>query len=344
MIDLPEFSSAFGIDEAVARQAVDGEAENAALTPPWYVQIILGIGAWITGVAMVIFVGAILFLGFDYDEPDLGTAIIGALLFAIGLVVGRQRPPFGFMAQFCSALAAAGLSIAAASIGLEQRSLAAAGATATIGALIVIAGSRDPLLQFLASSLAAWLGIASALDGEVPYLIDVLAVGLPIGALVYLHRPRRDLRPTATVLLLMMPALAIAGDMWFLDDGLSHSWPARAIAMVVLFGLIWLHGRRLPPSDRVIAIVALALLAGAVGLLLPPGATAALAIMMLAFVLGSLPLAIAGTLIEIVFLWRFYYDLGATLLTKSLWLIGVGIVLLAAYVLLLSSHRWRSRT
>jgi len=344
MIDLRQFCSSFGIDEAAARQTVDGEAEDAALAPPWYVQVVLGIGAWITGVAIVVFVGALLFLGFDYDEPDLGTAIIGALLFAAGLVLGRQRPPFGFMAQFYCALAAAGLSIAAASIGLEQRSLAAAAAAAAIGAFIVIAGSRDALLQFLASGLAAWLGIASALDGEVPNLIDILAVGLPIGASIYLHPPRRDLRPTATVLLLMMPALAIADDLWFLDDGLSDSWPARAIAMAALFGLIWLHGRRLPPSDRVIAIVALALLAVAVGLPLPPGATAALAIMMLAFVLGSLPLAITGTLIEIVFLWRFYYDLGATLLTKSLWLMGVGVVLLAAYALVLSSDRWRSRT
>lgn len=343
MTDLPQFCSAFGIDGAAARQAVDGVGEDAAHIPPWYVQVILGIGAWITGLAIILFVGAILFLGFEYDRPDLGTTAIGAVLFVIALGLARQRRPFGFMAQFCCALAAAGLFIAAASVGLEQRSLAAGAVVATIGALVVIVASRDPLLQFLASGLAAWLGIASALDGEVPYLIDLLAVGLPIGTLLYLHPPRRDLRPTATVLLLLMPALAIADDMWFLDDGLSDSWPARVIALVVLCGLIWLHGRRLPASKRVIAIVALAILAGAVGLLLPPGASAALAIMMLAFVLGSLPLAITGTLIEIVFLWRFYYDLDATLLIKSWWLMGVGAVLLAAYILLLGSDRWESR-
>jgi hypothetical protein len=342
MTDLAQFCSAFGIDEAAARKAVDGEDE-AAHAPPWYVQVILGIGAWITGVAIVVFVGAILFLGLDYDEPDLGTAVIGAALFVAGLMLGRQRPPFGFVAQFCSALAAAGLLIAAASIGLEQRSLAAGAAVAAIGALVVIAAARDPLLQFLASALAAWLGIASALDGEVPYLIDLLAVGLPIGTLLYVHPPKRDVRPTATVLLLMMPALAIGDDLWFLDDGLSDSWPARAIAMVVLFGLIWLHVGRLPVSKRIIATLALACLAAAVALLLPPGASAALAIMMLAFVLGSLPLAITGMLIEIVFLWRFYYDLDATLLTKSLWLMGVGVVLLTAYVLLLSSDRREAR-
>jgi uncharacterized membrane protein len=344
MTDLPQFCSAFGIEEAAARRTIDRDGDDSAHAAPWYVQVILGIGAWITGVAIILFVAALLFLGFDYDEPDGGTAAIGAVLFIAGLILGMRRRPFGFMAQFYCALAAAGLFIAAASIGLEQRSLAAGAAVATIGALVVIVASRDPLLQFLASGLAVWLGIASALDGEVPYLIDLLAVGLPIGTLLYLHPPRRDLRATATVLLLLMPALAIADDMWLLDDGLSDSWPARAITLVVLCGLIWLHGRRLPASKRVIAIVALAILAGAVGLLLPPGASAALAIMMLAFVLGSLPLAITGTLIEIVFLWRFYYDLDATLLTKSLWLMGVGAALLAAYVLLLSSDRWEPRT
>jgi hypothetical protein len=343
MTDLPQLRTTFGIDEGAARQILDREGEGAAHTPPWYVQIILGIGAWITGIAIVIFVGAILFLGLDYDEADFGTAAIGAVLFVVGLMLGRQRPPFGFVAQFCSALAAAGLLIAAASVGLEQRSLAAGAAVAAIGALVVIAAARDPLLQFLSSALAAWLGIASALDGEVPYLIDLLAVGLPIGALLYVHPPRRDVRPTATVLLLMMPALAISDDLWFLDDGLSDSWPARAIAMLVLFGLIWLHGRRLPASKRAVAILVLAGIAVAVASLLPPGASAAMAIMMLAFVLGSLPLAISGTLLELVFLWRFYYQFDATLLTKSLWLMAVGVVLLAAYVVLLASDRREQR-
>jgi hypothetical protein len=343
MTDLPQLCAALGINEAAARQVIDSDGETAAHTPPWYVQIILGIGAWITGIAIVVFVGAVLFLGLDYDEPDLGTAAIGAVLFAVGLALARQRPPFGFVAQFCSALAAAGLLIAAASVGLEQRSLGAGAVVAALGALVVIAAARDPLLQFLATALAAWLGIASALDGEVPHLIDLLAVGLPIGALLYAYPPARDVRPTATVLLLMLPGLGIGDDLWFFDDGPSDAWPARTIALLVLFGLTWLHVRRIPASKRAVATLVLAALAVVVAMLLPPGASAAMAIMMLAFVLGSPPLAIVGTLLEIVFLWRFYYQLDATLLTKSLWLMAVGVVLLAAYVLLLANDRRERR-
>jgi uncharacterized membrane protein len=341
MIDLPQLCSAFGIDEAAARRILD--ADRAAGAPPWYVQVILGIGAWITALAILLFVGAILFLGLDYDEPDLGTAVIGAVLFVLGVVLGRHHRSSVFAAQFYAALAVAGLLVAAASIGLEHDSLAAATMIAAVGAVVVIAASRDPLLQFLASGLAAWLGIASALDGEVPHLVALLALGLPIGTFLYLRPPPIDLRPTAMVLLMMMPGMDIAGDTWLLEDGPADAWAARAIVMAVLCGLIWLQDRLLPISQRIIAIAALAILAGAVGLLLPPGASAALAVMMLAFVLGSLPLAIIGTLTEIVFLWRFYYDLDATLLTKSLWLMGVGAVLLATYVLLLGSDRWKAR-
>jgi uncharacterized membrane protein len=341
MIDLAQLCSVFTIEEAAARRVLD--TDRAADAPPWYVQIILGIGAWITALAILLFMGAVLFLGLDYDEPNLGTAVIGAVLFVLGVVLGRQHRSSIFVAQFYTALAVAGLLVAAASIGLEHDSLAAATAVAAVGAVVVIAASRDLLLQFLATGLAAWLGIASALDGEVPHLIFLLALALPIGAVLYLRPPPRDLRPTAMVLLMMMPGWDIAGDTWLLEDRPADAWAARAIAVAVLCGLIWLHCRLLPMSQRVIAIVALAPLAGAVGLLLPLGASAALSIMMLAFVLGSLPLAIIGTLTEIVFLWRFYYDLDATLLTKSLWLMGVGTVLLAAYVLLLNSSRWTSR-
>jgi len=342
MTDLAPFCTAFGLDEAAARGALGREGDPAG-TPPWYVQVLLGIGAWVTGLAIILFVAALLFLGFDYDEPDVGTAAIGALLLAVGLVLGRQHRPFGFIAQFAAALSAAGLFIMATSIGVEQRSFAAAAAVATMGAVIVIAASRDPLLQFLASTLAAWLGIAAAIDSGVPYLVDLLALGVPIGAAAYLWPPPWNVRPTAIVLLLLMPALTITGDTWLLIGESSHGWIARAIAMAVLCGLIWLHGRRLPPSKRLVAVAALATLAAAVGLLLPPGATAALAIMMLAFVLGALPLAIIGTLLEIVFIWRFYYDLEATLLVKSLWLMGAGVVLLAAYALLAHGDRRESR-
>jgi uncharacterized membrane protein len=57
--------------------------------------------------------------------------------------------------------------------------------------------------------------------------------------------------------------------------------------------------------------------------------------MMLAFVLGSRPLALLGTLLQIHYILRFYYDLEITLLAKSGILVAVGAVLLMAWWLVL---------
>jgi uncharacterized membrane protein len=67
---------------------------------------------------------------------------------------------------------------------------------------------------------------------------------------------------------------------------------------------------------------------------MPAGGSAALLMMMLAFTLGSRALAVIGTLLQVYFIWRFYYDLEASLLDKSLVLMGVGVLLLAAYATL----------
>jgi uncharacterized membrane protein len=73
----------------------------------------------------------------------------------------------------------------------------------------------------------------------------------------------------------------------------------------------------------------------AVGMLLPPGGAAALMILMLAFVLGSRPLALLGVLLQINYIWRFYYDMEVTLLVKSGILVAVGAVLVLAWWLMM---------
>jgi hypothetical protein len=338
MTELASLCTAFGIDAAAARQALADQHGAGQLGAPWYVLAILGVGAWITALAIIGFVAAILFLGFEHEEPDALTAGVGAALFILGLAIGRRHQPLGFAGQFATALAAAGLIVAAASLGIERESWTAATAVAAIGALAVILQGRDALLQFLCSGLAAWLGVGAAVDADLPHLIDLLSLGLPIGVALYLCPPRLDMRPTAAVLLLMMPLLSILKEGWLLGGQPADGWTARAISVAVLLALIGLHGRKLPSPNPVV-LAALALLAGAVDLLLPPGGGAALAIMMLAFVLGSWPLAIIGTLLEVLFIWQFYYDLDATLLTKSFWLMGVGAALLAAYAMLLHGDR-----
>ena len=48
MTDLPVFCARTGIDEGAARTALGARARDDA---PWYMQLVLGVGAWITAIA-----------------------------------------------------------------------------------------------------------------------------------------------------------------------------------------------------------------------------------------------------------------------------------------------------
>jgi uncharacterized membrane protein len=95
--------------------------------------------------------------------------------------------------------------------------------------------------------------------------------------------------------------------------------------------LVAIHWSRTETADARSRLRLFAIAAVIVGFLLPPGGSAALAIMMLAFVLASRPLALLGVLLQIYYLWTFYYTLEMTLLTKSVLLMAVGAVLLVLW-------------
>ena len=107
-------------------------------------------------------------------------------------------------------------------------------------------------------------------------------------------------------------------------------WVARAIH-ILLF--VWLvdgyrrqRGREI--DRRVATFTATAVL---VCLLLPPGGSAALLLMTLAYVTGSMAFATLGIALQAQFIVRYYYSLEMTLLDKSLLLMAVGVVLLVAW-------------
>ncbi|MGE0117068.1 MAG: DUF4401 domain-containing protein [Dongiaceae bacterium] len=331
MTDLAAFCSALGVDETTARQALAAETDAGRRSTPWYVQIILGGGAWITALIMIGFVAALLNLLFGFDEPDLLSAAIGAAMFLGGLLLQLRAGTGVFVEQFAIALAAAGAVIAAASIGVEFDSVwSAAAAAAAIGAIDLRSG-RSAQQQFLLAALAVGLAIGALSDSEVPYRLDMIAALAPIGVWLYLRPPRRDLRPAATVLLLAMPLYGVVADSPFAAADQSGGWLARVIPVAVIIVLAWLRNRAAPAPGAGAALAVVAAAAAAICVLLPPGGSAALIILMLAFVVGHWPLAIVGLLIEAYFVPRFYYDLEMSLLTKSWIMAAVGLALLATY-------------
>jgi uncharacterized membrane protein len=334
MMDIASFSARLDLDEATVRRVLESESSAAGRSMPWYVLLLLGLGAWITALIMIVFVAVFLDFVVGLDEPGLGSAAIGIAMFLCGLLIEAKIRESVFAEQFAIALGAAGAAIAAASVGFEYESFWTAAAAASALTAIDIWRGRNAQQQFLLAALAVGLAIAALSDAMVAGRVDIVALALPIGALLYLHPPLKDVRPTATALLLAMPFYAVVVDTLYDPTYGSASWPARVIAMATILLLAWLHGHgratsRAPLRDLFVAIVA-----AAVCLLLPPGGSAALAILMLAFTLGHRPLAIVGVLLEVYFVPRFYYDLDLSLLIKSWILMAVGIALLAAYAVL----------
>jgi uncharacterized membrane protein len=284
---------------------------------------------------MVAFVLVLLNLAIGDDDFGFPVAAAGGALYVIALVLIRRWPSGLFRHHFAGALAAAGAIMAAVGMAVAFEETWPGAVLAVLAAALTVHFARDLILQFLVSGAAALWIVIWLVSAETVYLLDILSIASIAGTLLYLRPPARDVRPTAIVLLLMLPVTAIVCDFneWaflFGELGLGGSI-AVAIHVLLLLGVLWLFRRARSGAGQVVETAAGGLAAILIGLLLPPGGSAALYLMLLAFVVGSRPLAVIGVAFEAYFLWRFYYDLGATLLEKSLLLAGVGVVLLLFY-------------
>lgn len=337
MTDLAAFCARFGIDPAAARAALDGHATRD--DAPWYVQAVLGLGAWVTAIAGLAFVWAVMDFVLGIDEPDLVIAALGAALFAASLWLLHLRPDGAFVAHMAAAFATAGTILAAAGIGVPQESLWAAALATLPFAAAALWQQRSQLLQFLVISVALIAWMIAAWDEWQRDIVDLAVIAVPVGALMLLHPPRRDMRAASIALLIVPELVTIAVLNFEPGRGLWLMWLPKIVFLVV-FGLLFaLNWRRFDPGrDRLLALAG-GILAVAAALVLPSGSAVALVILLLAYTLGSRTLAAIGALAEVYFIWDFYTDLQSTLLTKSCILMGVGLALLLCYGLLATIRR-----
>lgn len=343
--ELPRFCAELGIDEDRAREVLAEERGKltSALATPWYVRLVVGAGAWVTAIAAIALGVAIVFL-IKPNSPEILLFVLGAAYIGAGLLLLRKAERSVFASQLGAAIAAAGTAMIAAAtlFEFEGRPWPAFLASAAVTAIIVFT-TANRTLEFLASLLTAIFFVVAILnplgDFHVPYYRDIIALSGIGGVILMLSPPRRDLRPIAVVLLLVFPIFDWFSADYFFMFGASASTAGGLLAKLLYIGLfLWLaaiHWQRVAAPDVRTRLMVFGVAAVIVGLLLPAGGTAALMIMMLAFVLGSRPLALLGTLLEINYIWRFYYDIEVTLLVKSGILVAVGAALLIAWWLMM---------
>ncbi len=339
MMNLDQFCTGFGVDRRAAQNAIAKAPRGREQEHPWYVQVMLGFGSWITALLVIAFCCFFLNLvfGLEDDSFSAALAVVGVMFFAAGFVMLRRAAAGVFATHFATALAAAGQAMAAVGIGMHFETVWPSALASVPFTVITAARIESRLLQGLSSAWTVILVFVALHEHEFPFMLEVAALGVAAGVALYLYPPRRDLVPTASVLLLVGPVLSIMFDFQgeFGFAGVAASgWIAQLIFVALILYLLHALWRHATDTTARAELAFFAAAAIAVSAIFPPGAGAALVILVLAFVLGSRVLALIGVLLEIYFLWKFYYDLNLTLLHKSFMLAGVGVVLLALWGLL----------
>jgi hypothetical protein len=332
-----------GLDQLCARLAIDPAAARAALDrsrhddePPWYVQLVLGLGAWITALAGLAFSAMFFIEVLGIEDPGLGVSLLGVLLFGLAYWLLWRRRPGEFVSQLLIATALCGAGLGVVGIGAETENLPLALlASLPFLAASILAG-RSLLLQFLLCGFSIGLAVLWAFDDLPIAALDLMALSLPLGAFLMLRPPGRDVRPSALALVLALPAGIVLETIFFgpssiLGEASPANWLARFLCTATLAVLIAVNYR-----DRSLAQLSQPLL-GAIAFLailatgmLSPGLSSTLAVMGLGYTIGRPGLAALGAVGFGYFLWAFYVDLDRTLLTKSVILMLVGLLLLIA--------------
>ncbi len=336
MMQLDQLCTNFGIDPAAARKALENAGVANDHDHPWYVQLMLAIGSWVTALLLIAFCGFFinLVLGLDGDSFAPVMAVAGMIFFAVAFAMLRRREAGVFSAHFATALAAAGQGMVAVGIGIHFEAPWAAALASAPFAVLIASTIDNRMLQGLSSTWVVVLVFVALFEKDFPFILEVAALGVAAGVFLHLYPPRRDLAPTAGVLLLVGPLLSIMFDFQGeldISAVAASGWIAQLIFVALIVFLLHALWRHAGDRSGQVELAVFAAAAVAVAIILPPGAGAALVILVLAFSLGARVLALMGVLLEIYFLWKFYYDLNMTLLHKSFMLAGVGIVLLSLW-------------
>lgn len=356
-------SAGNAVDPADAGEPVAQVAPPAVphTEPPWYVQCILGLSAWLATLLLLVFVA---FSGIINSEE--GALVAGLVLCAAGVAVLRSDAG-PFWRQCGTAMAFAGQILIIYGMS-SSTSFASACLFVLLMATAVYALGPDVILRFLSGGLIALAGAGLIWRILAPELLredmidSLLYLDMARAAFIWLPIAVTGAWATAVILTLahrlggkrghaLQPLawaflLSVQGMVW-LASGLSvlqlpAMWQLHPqTALLVCAGAVLpaaaamavLWPRRHVLTPGVIWGVPIALLLLALFWLPSPGVGFALAWLLLGFGLNQLGVTIFGVLSLLAYLGVYYYQLDVPLLQKALWLGGGAVLLFVLRVL-----------
>ena len=304
-------------------------ADAAAEPAPWFIQCLIGFGAWI---ACLLFLGCFGLAGLFDGEVAL--VIEGLMLLAVGAAIDRNSNGV-FFRQFGLAIGLTGGSLVCiGSFELAPRSeftgIALGASLATIAFYRAYRSSSFRFLSCLASLLliTGWSLEDSRMifggehDGlmlsvHVLVLLETLGVGL-----VFWRYGRGWLEPAGYAMAIGLLATLL---LTLLPDGPS-AWPSAVIQAIAQLWFLYhaaAAGTRRRGELFGVPAAGVALL----GALSAPGLLASIGLTVLGHLERNVVLKGLGLLFLPVYLAAYYYNMETTLLTKSLVLVGTGAIL-----------------
>lgn len=318
--------------------AAAGEPPPLPAGAPWPARLLTAAAAWIATPLLLVFV-AMLFS--DLAAREAALVPLGLVMCAAVVPLLRGSAP-EFMQQAGTVVSAAGMITTA--YGLDAGLDLSAGAAAFV--LAALAGAQYALSRvwvhrFLCAGVlvAALVWLADSLMHGGMWLMQPLVAAASVALWWAMLRvdpavlSRTTLSPLAWAVTFAAIGLSWLDRAWHWNAEPGSLQAARWLAALLLPAVAIALVQRADRRRHDLLLVAAAIVLAALWFT-APGVSLALALMLLAFALGSPGLGVVGALSLVAGLVAYYYQLAVPLLEKSAWLGGAGVVLLIVHVAL----------
>lgn len=329
LTELSELGHVSDQEIEAAYSLVNAEAHEEST--PWFVQTLIGFGAWI---ACLLFLGALGIAGLFGEGA--ATIIVGVGLLGGGAFLDRTTEG-PFLRQLALAGGLTGLALTGIGVAEilhanepSRVTFSLALATAVFYRAFRCAQFRFLACLFTVICATVWLGedsMFSRSDESLNWGIHGLVMLETIGVgLIFSRHQRQILEPAGYAM-----AVGLLGTLWLVtqfSNGLQ-TWPS---AVILALGQIWILLRAWQTTSKTskeslgVAAVGMVVL----GIVSAPGVLASLGATLLGHLERDTVLKRLGLLCLPVYLASYYYSLNTTLQIKSLVLVGSGLVLWAA--------------
>lgn len=310
--------------ESVSRLAAIGhEGERDAA--PWFVRVLVGIGAWIAAAFLVLFLFALNLVDADSTAVFTGVVLLGLSFWM------RRSSRSDFLHQLALALWLVGQILTVFGVGSLTDSVPAAAAASLLAQGATILRFPDAVARFLATGFAVASLAALLVEAEIPFSIDLalLAAALPAGYLWW-RRPAALASPYAEAVGPVGYGLVVSAFLLLLTtfgDPFERGGVGLVAASGLTAGVLAIALALMSPRPRIAVLGGILILGAAT--VSAPGVMAGVGALLLAFRAGDRVLMGMAWVFLAVFLTGYYYDLEITLLEKSGLLAASGAVLLA---------------